>query len=76
MQLSVTIIRSLTSKDITYEPYIEEPLNNGRKTGMMGSAYVLESRPKKLVKGGENTRNTPLRPVTRLVKDTEGREDE
>ena len=44
-----------------------------RKTGMMGSTYVTESRPKKLVKGGENTRNMQQPPVTRLVKDTEGR---
>ena len=44
-----------------------------KRSGMMGSTYVTESRPKKLVKGGENTRNTPQRPVTRLVKDTGGR---
>ena len=44
-----------------------------RKTGMMGSAYVTESRPKKLVKGEANIQNTQQRPVTRLVKDTEGR---
>ena len=37
---------------------------------------LLRQDPKKLVKGGENTRNTPQRPVTRLVKDTEVREDE
>ena len=39
-----------------------------RKTGMMGSAYVTESRPKKLVKGGENTRNMQQPPVTRARK--------
>ena len=44
-----------------------------RKTGMMGTTYITETRPKKLVKGGENTRNTQQPPVTRLVKDTEGR---
>ena len=44
-----------------------------RKTGMMGSAYVTETRPKKLVKGGANTRNMQQPPVTRLVKDIEGR---
>ena len=44
-----------------------------RKTGMMGTTYITETRPKKLVRGGANTRNTPLRPVTRLVKDTGGR---
>ena len=46
-----------------------------RKTGMMGSVLMLLSQdPKKLVKVGENTRNTPQRPVTRLVKDTGGRD--
>ena len=45
-----------------------------RKTGMMGSTYVTESRPKKTRQGRGNTRNTPQPPVTRLVKDTEGRD--
>ncbi len=31
--------------------------------------------PKKLVKGMENTRNTRQRPVTRLVKEEEGKEN-
>ena len=44
--------KTLTSQDISYEPYIEEPLNNeDRKTGMMGSAYVTEARPKKTRQG-------------------------
>ena len=42
--------KTLTSKDITYEPYIEEPLN-ARKTGMMGTTYVTETRPKKTRQG-------------------------
>ena len=42
------------------------------KTGAWGTQQ-LESTPKKLVKEEENTQNTPLRPVTRLVKDIEDR---
>ena len=37
---------------------------------------TIESRPKKTRQVGENTRNTRQPPVTRLVKDTEGRENE
>ena len=44
-----------------------------KRSGMMGSTYVTESRPKKLDKEQESTRNTPLPLVTRLAKDTEGR---
>ena len=34
---------------------------------------LLRQDPKKLVKGGENTRNTRQPPVTRLVKDIGGK---
>ena len=36
---------------------------------------TIESRPKKLVKDTENTRNTRLPRVTRLVKDQGGKEN-
>ena len=38
-----------------------------------GELNNLSQHRKKLVKEEENTQNTPLRPVTRLVKDTEDR---
>ena len=44
-----------------------------KRSGMMGSTYVTESRPKKLGRELENTRNTPLPLVTRAAKDTEVR---
>ena len=44
-----------------------------RKTGMMGSAYVTESRPKKTRQGRGKHSKYAATPVTRLVKDTGGR---
>ena len=44
-----------------------------KRSGMMGSTYVTESRPKKTRQEQGSTRNTPLPLVTRLAKDTEGR---
>ena len=45
------------------------------KTGLSGEVFV-ESRRKNLVKVMENTQNTPLPPVTRLEKGTEGKEND
>ena len=47
-----------------------------KRSGMLGSTYVTETRPKKLVKEEESIQNTQRPLVTRLVKDTEVREDE
>ena len=44
-----------------------------RKTGIMGTSYITETRPKKTRQGRVNTRNTPLPLVTRLVKDIGGK---
>ena len=45
--------KTLTSKDITYEPYIEEPLNGLERTGMMGALYVLRQDPKNSSRAGK-----------------------
>ena len=45
-----------------------------KRSGMMGSTYVTESRPKKTRPRKQgSTRNTPLPLVTLSAKDTEGR---
>ena len=47
-----------------------------RKSGLLGSVYDTETKPKKLVKEEENILNIQRPLVTRLVRDTVDKENE